>query len=234
MFQGFGPETIRFFLDIRFHNSKAFMDENRERYVSDVRAPFYAFIEALSPVMLAIDADFETRPHKCLSRINRDIRFSNDKSPYRDHLWLAYRQAGRGKDGAPFYWFELSPERCGWGVGVWSENRPLMEAMRRRMAARPEDYLRVLPILQKRGFSMSGREWKKIAVPDTLPEALAPWYKKRDIYADRSLSSQDALRPDIVDRVGKDFTALAPLYRIFQGCAEEAMNQLEEREETDE
>ena len=119
-------------------------------------------------------------------------------------------------------------------MGVWSENRPLMEAMRRRMAARPEDYLRVLPILQKRGFSMSGREWKKIAVPDTLPEALAPWYKKRDIYADRSLSSQDALRPDIVDRVGKDFTALAPLYRIFQGCAEEAMNQLEEREETDE
>ena len=57
MFHGFGKEVISFFLDLRFHNNKAFMDANRERYYRDVRAPFYAFIEAMAPVMQLIDPD---------------------------------------------------------------------------------------------------------------------------------------------------------------------------------
>ena len=84
MFQGFPRETIPFFLELRFHNDKSFMDANRERYIRDVREPFYDFILDLGQKMLFIDPDFEVRPHKCLSRINRDTRFSKDKSPYRD------------------------------------------------------------------------------------------------------------------------------------------------------
>lgn len=230
MFYGFGKELIPFFLDIRFHNYKAFMDENRERYVREVRAPFYAFIEAIAPRMQAIDPDMEVRPAKCLSRINRDTRFSKDKSPYRDHLWVAFRQAGMGKDGLPFYWFEIAPEHVNWGVGVWGENRPMMDAMRRRMAARPEDYLRILPILRDRGFALNGREWKKLPVPDGLPEALRPWYLKREAYAEKlDVPMHCIASPDLVDRVARDFEALAPLYHIFWGCVEEAMNQLDEK-----
>ena len=44
MFQGFGKELIPFFLDLRFHNDKSFMDANRERYYREVRQPFYDFI----------------------------------------------------------------------------------------------------------------------------------------------------------------------------------------------
>ena len=145
MFTGFGKGVLPFFLDLRFHNSKEFMDANRERYQKEVRAPFYAFIEALGPKMQLIDPDFEIRPAKCLSRINRDTRFSKDKSPYRDHLWVAFRQAAMDKDGLPFYWIEIRPESVNWGLGVWGENRGMMDAMRRRMAAQPEDYLRLLP-----------------------------------------------------------------------------------------
>lgn len=230
MFHGFGKETIHFFLDIRFHNSKAFMDENRERYYQDVRSPFYAFIESMAPYMLEIDPDFEVRPAKCLSRINRDTRFSHDKSPYRDHLWAAFRQAAMGKDGIPFYWFEVSPENVTWGLGVWGENREMMDAMRRRMAAHPQDYQRILPILAERGFALSGREWKKIRPPEGLPEELGPWYVKREVYAEKLNVPLHAIhQSDLVERVARDFQALAPLYQIFRGCAEEAMNQLEDQ-----
>lgn len=230
MFYGFGKELIPFFLDIRFHNNKAFMDENRERYLRDVRAPFYAFIEAMGPRMQAIDPDFEVRPSKCLSRINRDIRFSRDKSPYRDHLWVAFRQAAMGKDGIPFYWFEIAPEHVNWGLGIWGENRALMDAMRRRMAARPEDYLRVLPLLRERNFALSGREWKKLPVPEALPDVLRPWYLKREVYAEKQDVPMDCIySPELVDRVARDFEAIAPLYQIFRGCVEEAMNQMDEK-----
>ena len=86
MFQGFGKEILPFFLDLRFHNDKSFMDANRDRYYRAVRQPFYDFITAMGPGMQQIAEDMEVRPVKCLSRINRDTRFSRDKSPYRDHL----------------------------------------------------------------------------------------------------------------------------------------------------
>lgn len=229
-FHGFGRETIDFFLDLRFHNSKAFMDENRERYLAQVRAPFYALIQALAPQMEAIDPDFELRPAKCLSRINRDTRFSRDKSPYRDHLWIAFRQAGRERDGQLFYWFELAPEHMNWGLGVWGENRPAMDAMRRRMAARPEDFMQFLRLAAQRNFSLGGAEWKKLAVPDTLPEELKPWYRKKEIYFGKEgVPLWRMSSPDLAEQVGRDFAALAPLYQALRGCVEAAANQLDEQ-----
>ena len=230
MFQGFGEGVIPFFLDLRFHNDKSFMDANRERYYREVRQPFYDFIGAMGPGMQRIAEDMEVRPAKCLSRINRDTRFSKDKSPYRDHLWVSFRQSGRPNDGTPFYWFEVSPEHVSWGAGIWGESRETMDVMRRRMAARPDDFLRLLPVLKQRGFVLAGPEWKKMKPPAELPEALGPWYLKRSVYAERQGTSLSWIHsPDIVNRVMEDFTALSPLYWIFRGCVEEAMNQMDEQ-----
>ena len=206
------------------------MDANRERYYREVRQPFCDFIGAMGPGVQAICEDMEVRPGKCLSRINRDTRFSKDKSPYRDHLWVAFRQAGMPNDGTPFYWFEVSPEEVTWGLGIWGENRNIMDAMRRKMAAHPDDFLRVLPVLQKRRFCLAGAEWKKMKPPPELPPELGPWYLKRQIYAQRLGTSLSWIHsPDIVRRVLNDYEALAPLYWIFRGCVEEAMNQMDEQ-----
>ncbi|NLD82726.1 MAG: DUF2461 domain-containing protein [Clostridiales bacterium] len=231
MFQGFGDALIPFFLDLRFHNDKSFMDANRDRYYREVRQPFYDFIGAMGPLLQArISEEMEVRPAKCLSRINRDTRFTKDKSPYRDHLWVSFRQQGMANDGTPFYWFEISPEQVTWGVGIWGETREIMDAMRRRMVAHPRDFERILPILQKRGFTLDGEQWKKMPVPPEIPPALTPWYLKKQVYAQRRDAKLSwILSPEIVDRVMADYEALAPLYWIFRGCVEEAMNQMDDR-----
>ena len=87
MFTGFPEETLRFFLDIRFHNQINYFEEHRQDYIRDVQTPFYAFISELAPRMQRIDPQMEIRPHKCLARIRRDTRFTKDKSPYRDYHW---------------------------------------------------------------------------------------------------------------------------------------------------
>ena len=230
MFQGFGEGLIPFFLDLRFHNDKSFMDANRERYYRDVRQPFYDFIGAMGPLLQQkISEDMEVRPNKCLSRINRDTRFTKAKSPYRDHLWVSFRQQAMPNDGTPFYWFEVSPEHVNWGVGIWGENRDIMDVMRRRMVAHPEEFLRILPVLKKRNLTLDGDEWKKMAVPEEVPAALKPWYLKKHVYAEKQDASlQWIFSPGLVNRVMEDYEALAPLYWMFRGCAEEAMNVMDE------
>lgn len=227
MFKGFRKETIQFFLDLRFNNSKAFMDENRERYIKSVREVFYAFIEDVGGKLQKLDEDLEIRPHKCLSRINRDIRFTKDKSPYRDHLWLIFHKAATDKDGMPNFWFELGPDFVSWGLGTWGENRPMMDVMRRRMQARPGDFMQLVEHLHKNGFSIGGNEWKKLPVPETIPEVLRPLYLKKDIYISRSGARvADALKKDIADKVYQDMAKLMPVYKMLHGCVDEAMEQL--------
>ena len=132
-------------------------------------------------------------------------------------------------DGTPFYWFEVSPEHVNWGVGIWGENRDIMDVMRRRMIAHPEEFLRILPVLKKRNFTLDGDEWKKMTVPEEVPAALKPWYLKKYVYAEKQDASlQWIFSPGLVNRVMEDYEALAPLYWMFRGCAEEAMNVMDE------
>lgn len=86
MFNGFTDQTFEFFMAIRFNNNRDFFHENHDWYFNHVRTPALDLAESLMDTVEKIDPDLERRPHKVVSRINRDIRFSNDKSPYRDYI----------------------------------------------------------------------------------------------------------------------------------------------------
>ena len=220
MFTGFPEETIRFFLDIRFHNNSSYFDENRERYRQEVVAPFSAFINELTPAMLAIDPQMEVRPYKCMARIRRDTRFTKDKSPYRDHLWLLFRRAAEPREMALNYWFELGPQTIGWGLGFWGENRPAMDAFRRRMAAQPQRILDLIDScgLPERHLAPGGSTFKRLSVPENLPERLLPWYTAKELYVTKVLPEFSwAFDSGIAPRVQGDFEAMAPLYRLLRG-----------------
>lgn len=221
MFEGFNEELLSFYADIRFHNEKSFMDAHRKEYYQKVRDPFYAFIESLAPTMLAIDGEMEVRPHKCLSRINRDTRYTKDKSPYRDHHWVAFRQAARPKDGAPFYWFEIRLEEVSWGLGVWGENPALFDALRRRMESKPQEVLRALTPIYQGGYAQGGQIWKRMRPPDGLPIQLAPVYPARSLYFEKTgVDAGWIFDASIVSRVAADFQALAPVWRLLRGLNE--------------
>ncbi len=218
MFEGFDSEMIHFFLDLRYHNNKAFMDENRERYLKYVRGPFCDFIEAIGPKLQKEIPDLEIRPAKCLSRINRDIRFSRDKSPYRDHLWIAFRQSAADKDGLPFFWFEISPEDVSWGMGIWGENPVIMDALRRKIIAFPAQVEEMLPDTEKANLRLSGRDWVRIAVPDEVPSSLRPVYVKRSLYYEKRDTRLDWIYSKrILSRVYQDYMTLLPFYRLLTG-----------------
>src|SRR6266851_7573778 len=86
------PATLRFFRDLRRNNSKEWMDANRECYRSDVVEPFRALLAALAPTVLKLHPGFDTsgRTGVNFSRINRDTRFANDKTPYRPQMYLKF------------------------------------------------------------------------------------------------------------------------------------------------
>lgn len=99
-FAGFGAETGRFFAELRENNSKTWFDRNRDRYVKQVRDPAEAFVLTFGAQLKSIypEVAFGTQRNGSGSilRINRDIRFSPDKRPYKTHLGLVF-WIGEGK-----------------------------------------------------------------------------------------------------------------------------------------
>ena len=224
MFTGFTDETIRFFLDLRFHNYTEFFHENHDRYVETVQQPFYSLIEALSETALRIDPMMEIRPHKCLSRIHRDTRFSRDKSPYRDHLWFLFRRAGEPREKSLFLFGEFGPERLAWGMGVWGENRELMDQFRRKMVANPDGIAAMIDDmdLPEHHLGLGGTAFRRMEIPEQIPSRLERWYRAKEIYVGKVEPEYDwAFSGRLVKEMRKDFLALSPLYRTLRGIMDD-------------
>ena len=219
----FKRNMLEFMMDIRFHNNKEFMNSHRDEYDVKMKKPYYQLIEHLAPSMLKVDSGMEVRPAKCLSRIFRDTRFSHDKSPYRDHHWVAFRHKGEPREHAVMYWFEIRLNAVSWGLGFWGENIKAMDILRRRMLANPNDLLDLLPILNFYQFALEGRLYQRKIVPEELPTPLHLWYPRRDIYLVKTgIQTETVFETGIEKRLASDFLALAPFYRLLRGCYETA------------
>jgi uncharacterized protein (TIGR02453 family) len=89
----FGKDTFDFFRELGRNNKKTWMDRNRDRYQSSVVKPLRRLLEELTPMLLELDDRFDVsgRTGANFSRINRDIRFAKDKTPYRAQMYLKFQ-----------------------------------------------------------------------------------------------------------------------------------------------
>lgn len=119
-FTGFPKETFAFLAGLRKNNTKAWFEAHRDDYESYHLAPAKAFVEAIAPGLKKISktVNAEPRVNGSIFRINRDVRFSKDKSPYKTTLdiWF-WEGANRGWE-TPGFFLRLTPTHVIAGAGM--------------------------------------------------------------------------------------------------------------------
>ena len=107
----FSKETIEFLMENRVQNSRSWFHEHHAQYERFVQRPLKEFAAALTPAMLSIDPQFIVEPvGRTISRINRDTRFSHDKSLYREEMWCAFTRGKSETVHPPAMVFGFSPD----------------------------------------------------------------------------------------------------------------------------
>lgn len=107
----FDPDFLEFFKELAPNNHKDWFDENRKRYHKVIKDPFYAFVDELIPEIAKIDkTKYDISAKDCVFRINRDIRFSKDKSPYKLKMSAIISPGGKKDKTYPGLYFEMGPE----------------------------------------------------------------------------------------------------------------------------
>lgn len=221
-FGGFPPETRRFLSGIRAHNDKAWFEDHRDDYQQFFVAPAAAFAEALAPRLRQIEpaVTVEPRVNGSIMRINRDIRFSKDKSPYKDHLDLWFWTGDRkGWDTSGFF-FRLTPERLLLGAGMHGFMPEMLPRYRAAVldARKGAALASTVVKLRKDGYEVGTESYKKVpaGVPADHPRAAllrhgglhAGWEGKHPA---------ELATPKILDFVAKRYAAVAPIHRWLRG-----------------
>ena len=220
-FTGCSEQMYDFFRDIAFHNEKAFFEANRQRYVRYVKEPMYALAQALLPDALAIDPEFNDRIASIVSRINRDTRFSKDKSPYRDRVWLGFKPRGVRTGEAFEVYAEFEWQEYGYGMGCYCAAPELMQALRSRMLAKPYEFLSLVEdeAFASR-FALCGEEYKRPRFHEG-PEALWPYLNRKSIaFCFSSPALSRTCGPEIEQEIREGFALLKPVYRFLMGLDE--------------
>ena len=215
-FKGFTSETFQFFDDLAENNYKEWFEEHRSVYENELLNPLKALVTALSPAMFNIDSQFELRPHRVLSRIYRDTRFSKDKTPYKTHLWMSFFIPVKEWFNCPGYFIELSSEGYFLGMGMYQPNKKTLESLRDRISYERDDFERETTKILDLGFEIGGDTYKRIQKND-LPEYFQQWMQRKAIYVFKKKPlGKEVFSADFVNVLQKDFESLAWLYNFMK------------------
>jgi uncharacterized protein (TIGR02453 family) len=163
-FTGFGDETFRFMRDLGRNNDKAWFQAHRAAYEDDLLEPSMAFIEAIGPLLAKFSPGVRAEPRigGSMRRINRDIRFSKDKRPYKDHLDMMFK-VGPSK-ASPGYWFRLTPNELILGAGMHMLDKPDLERYRKAVDADDSgvELAKIVIKEERAGYDVGGEHYKRV------------------------------------------------------------------------
>jgi uncharacterized protein (TIGR02453 family) len=131
-FTGFPKETFAFLSGIAANNEKAWFEAHRDLYEAGYIAPARAFVEALGPLLhdFSPGVQFAPKVNGSLQRVNRDIRFSKDKRPYKEHLNLWFWHGDDKGWDTPGFWFGLGPKEVQLSVGMYGLGKERLDSFR--------------------------------------------------------------------------------------------------------
>lgn len=217
----FSPETFRFLRELGRNNRKAWMDANRERYQAHVVRPFRALLEALAPAALELNPEFDTSGHtgRNFSRINRDIRFAADKSPYRTQMYLMFSDyRSKGWQGAQLY-AGVSADAVTAGFRIYSDYNSKSSAL--AQLARPRALANLKWLAQQKRrlakrydtywYSVEKGEWTK---HDGWPLRAEDWKRLKGWIVRRKMRPAAAARAGFAAEAARIFREVFPLYQF--------------------
>lgn len=211
-FKGFTDETFRFLEGLAENNNKAWFDENKKTYEKNLKTPLYDLASDVGVYMATVDPEFEVLPSRAVARINRDIRFSNDKSLYKTNLWASW--TNKTWEEAPGFYFEVGITGFGYGMGFYKNKKETIERFQARITQDPKRFLEITSFVDEGNFKVLGEKYKRVS--GTPPKGLEQWWGFKSVYVGFSSSVISQVEsPDFVDKLIGEYRKITKLYNFF-------------------
>jgi uncharacterized protein (TIGR02453 family) len=183
------------------------------------------FIEAMRPRLAKVSKNFVADPRPnggSMFRIYRDVRFSKDKRPYKEHAACHFRHA-LGKDvHAPGFYMHFAPHEMFFGGGLWMPPADALAKIREAIAAKSASWKKIQDGTAFRKH-FDGVRGEALTRPPRGFDPEHPFIediKRKSFYAIHEASPKLAGSSGLVDEVSETFAALSPLMKFLCGAVE--------------
>ena len=210
-------EFFDFFKELAPNNNKDWFDLNRKRYVNHVKEPFQLLVQRIIDKMQEIDGSITCEPKNCIFRINRDIRFSKDKTPYKMNRSAVIRRGGKNNKGIPGLYFEIDCEKVRIYGGVFAPDKDQLLRIREEIAFNPEEFTELIndPEFITTFGNIRGDQNVRIAKELQSAAEKQPMIYNKQFYWFAEYSPDTAMQENFADIVAAHFSIMKRLTDFF-------------------
>lgn len=203
---------LHFLTQLSKNNNKDWFDAHKKEYES-LRKDWILFVgDAIKAVSSFDGAVADLDPKKCIFRINRDIRFSNDKSPYKNNFGMVLNPGGKGEDFCGYY-LHVQPGGCFIAGGAHQPSAPFLASIRQEIDYNLPAFKKIIDAaaFKKEFDALSG---EKLVRPPKGYDAENPaieYLKQKEFVAMRKVSDKEICSPDFMKTFVASSKAMKPL-----------------------
>lgn len=218
------PQTLRFLTQLKKNNNKAWFDAHRPQYEA-AKIDFSNFIQLLIDALQKTDTTITGLTSKeCMFRINRDVRFSKNKQPYKTNFGASIKRGGRKSSFAGYY-FHCEPGNSFIGGGLWMPEAAQLKNVRQEIDYNWEE---LQSILKEKNFKkFYGDLYKANEVSlSTMPKGYekdnpaADYIKLKSFIAETSVSDEELTKASLHKKTLAAFEALQPMLDFINKALE--------------
>lgn len=206
--------TLKFLKDLQKNNNKPWFDSHRAQYEAG-RSDFYAMVEKLITAISRFDAPIgQLSVKQCVFRINRDVRFSKNKDPYKNNMACYFNHAGKNGLGAGYY-LHIEPGKSFAAGGIWVPEPQVLAGIRQEIDYNFADWKKIIESKNfKNNFTEGIKSNDKLVRPpkgydDTNPAI--EYLKMKSFIVTRSFTDSDLQQSNFIPQVAKTFSHMKPL-----------------------
>ncbi|MFZ9242325.1 MAG: DUF2461 domain-containing protein [Sediminibacterium sp.] len=214
--------TIQFLKALKKNNNKEWFDKNRKIY-EQAKADYLNFVTILLNEIQGFDTSLmELQPKQCIFRLNRDVRFSKNKDPYKTNFGASFSKGAKKIQTAGYY-FHLEPGENFVGGGLWMPMAPDLNKVRQEI---DYCYKEFSSILKKPAFKSTygdmDNSMKLVRPPKgfDVDNPALEYLKLKSFVVTRSIKDTELTDKQLVKNVVKDFKTIAPLVHFLNRAIE--------------
>ncbi len=204
-------QTLQFLTNLSENNNREWFHANRPDY-DKTKAEFEAFCqEVLTGLAKFQDNLLHTNVKSCILRINRDIRFSPDKSPYKKYLAAGFGPGGKSSGKVDFY-LHIQPNETFLGGGMWSPTSSQLASFRQEIDYNPQHLKGIIEALDFREYfnEIHGEKVKKMPKGYSVDHPEIELLKYKQLFFVHKYSNQEVLSEKFADEVIQGCRLLKP------------------------
>lgn len=213
----FSKDFIEFFKELAANNHKEWFDKNRKRYDREVKEPFKVFISDMLVRMKKEDPNITQEPKDAIFRINRDIRFSKDKTPYKVQMSAAISPGGKKDFASPGLYLELTPEHVRVYGGVYMPDKDQLYNIRNFIVNQPKEFKEAINDKKFKSGYGEIRGEKNKQIPKEFREAAEdqPLIYNKQFYYFTEMKPEVILKENLPDLIMERYRDSKPVRTFF-------------------